>query len=107
MPKKTFARELENTRQDNPAMRFISSAPQPAAADLGEAEPRTVAPSKPERTPPEGYKRNPAFVEKRTRRLQLVLQPSLYAAVKSEADKAGISVNDYIHSVLENATGKE
>lgn len=77
---------------DNPALRFISE-PEP--------DPR------PETKAPEGYKLNPIYVEKRSRRLQLVLQPSLYERVKATAAAAGQSVNDYIHDLLDKATREE
>lgn len=50
---------------------------------------------------PEGMKPNPEFVEKRTQRLQLVLQPSLFARVKAAAQARGVSVNDLVHTLLE------
>lgn len=39
--------------------------------------------------------------ETRTRRVQLVLAPSLYAKLKTAAHKQETSINDYIHSLLE------
>lgn len=50
---------------------------------------------------PEGYKINPLFIEKKSRRLQMLMQPSLHAKVKAAANKEKVSVNDYIHKVLE------
>ena len=50
---------------------------------------------------PAGYK---LIVEKRQRRVQLVLQPSLYEEVKARADKAGLSFNTYVHKLLEEGT---
>lgn len=51
---------------------------------------------------PEGYKVNPAYVEKRTRRVQLVLQPSLYERAEAQYKALGYrSFNDYITSILE------
>lgn len=52
---------------------------------------------------PEGYKINPLYVEKRSRRLQLLIQPSLYAKLKAKADMEGWSVNDTLHTILEKA----
>lgn len=78
--------------KDNPACRFFSTSepePQPAGA------------------PPDGYKRNPLFVETKSRRLQLVLQPSLYERVKACAIASGLSVNEYVHKILESATRGE
>lgn len=75
---------------ENPALQFISTA-QP----------------KPSQKPPKGYKLNPLYVETKSRRLQLVLQPSLYDKVKAGAAAAGLSVNEYVHQILENATREE
>lgn len=52
---------------------------------------------------PEGYKVNPLYIEKRSKRLQLLVQPSLYDKIKAKADVEGCSVNDFIHRVLEEA----
>ena len=53
---------------------------------------------------PQGYKLNPEYVEKyiekKDRRLQLLLQPSLYNAIKSRAERKGKSVNQFIHDTL-------
>lgn len=89
MAKKSFI------NRDNPALNFISAARE---------EDPAPAPAATDRKAPEGYKKNPMFVEKKTRRLQLVLQPSLYERVKAAAERNGSSVNDYIHSLLEEAT---
>lgn len=53
---------------------------------------------------PEGYKLNPLYVENKTKRLQLVLQPSLFNRVKKGAKQAGLSVNEYVHRILDEAT---
>lgn len=53
--------------------------------------------AKPEQKP-EGFK----YAEKRTRRVQLVFQPSLYEKAEAKYRKLGYkSFNDYIHSLLE------
>ena len=54
-------------------------------------------------TAPEGYKVNPAYIEKKSRRLQLLMQPSLYDLLKSRALEEGTSVNNLIHELLEKA----
>lgn len=87
MAKKSF--------KDNPALQFISAA-----------QPEEPAPARPVESPPEGYKANPLYVEKKTRRLQLVLQPSLYERVKRQAQARGISLNEYVCQALEKAAGK-
>lgn len=94
MPKKSF--------KGNPALQFITTAePEPQPADQPEPTPRIAE------KPPAGYKLDPRFVEVKSRRLQLVLQPSLYERVKAKAAATGISVNEYVHQVLDNATREE
>ena len=93
MAKKSF--------KDNPALQFISTA---------EEEEQEVTPEKKAPTTakaPEGYKLNPLYVETKSRRLQLVLQPSLYEKVKATAKAKKLSVNEYIHQLLEEATREE
>lgn len=57
--------------------------------------------------PPKGYKLDPRYVETKSRRLQLMLQPSLYDRIKAEADAAGISVNECICRTLNKAIPKQ
>ena len=52
---------------------------------------------------PAGYKLNPQYIEKKDRRVQLLMQPSLYDKIKQQAQSEGRSVNDLIHSILEDA----
>lgn len=56
---------------------------------------------------PEGYKINPMYVEVKSKRVQLVLQPSLFEKVKALAAKNGDSVNNTIHAILEGATQQD
>ena len=70
---------------DNPALAFISSV---KTKHIEEAEKRPL-------------KREYKMVEKKTKRRQLVLQPSLDEWVELEAEKKGLSVNGFIHKVLE------
>lgn len=90
---------------ENPALQFISTA-EPEETRQEEREPMPAQP-KPSQKPPKGYKLNPLYVETKSRRLQLVLQPSLYDKVKAGAAAAGLSVNEYVHQILENATREE
>ena len=92
MAKKTF--------KDNPALQFISAADE-------ETEEREQAAEAVPAKAPEGYKLNPLYVETKTKRLQLVLQPSLFNRVKKGAKQAGLSVNEYVHRILDEATKGE
>ncbi|WP_332060213.1 hypothetical protein [Streptococcus canis] len=76
---------------ENPALQFISKdKPQ------GENKEHSA-------TVPEGYKLNPEYIEKKSRRVQLLMQPSLYDLLKSRALKEDTSVNNLIHELLEKA----
>lgn len=112
-PKKSFKRS-------EPALAFISEAEEkpekssraskakkdtepkptkktaPSEASSSRAKPTT----KEGKTAPEGYKLAPQYIEKRTRRVQLLIQPSLYEAVKAKASSLGISTNEAIGEAL-------
>lgn len=90
MAKKTFI-------QDNPALQFISTQTEERDTPTEQTQPKA----------PEGYKLNPLYIETKSRRLQLVLQPSLYDRVKARAKAAGLSVNEYVHQILDEATREE
>lgn len=77
------------TAQQNPALAFISTEEHVKTTDA-----------------PEGYKANPMFVETKSRRMQLLVQPSLYEAIKARATEEGQSVNELVHSILEAALKK-
>lgn len=106
--KKSFA------TQQNPALAFIS-AQEPLTAGAEEQDKATneqaeKAIEKPETASavkttdaPAGYKANPLFVETKSRRMQLLVQPSLYEAIKAKAAADGQSVNECVHSILEAA----
>ena len=109
MPKKSF--------KDNPALMFISGAEE-AGKEQGEqaeqveqtkqavAEVPLKAPTTKMPTGT-GYKYNPLYVETKTKRLQLVLQPSVFERVKARAKESGLSVNEYCHQILDKATREE
>lgn len=75
---------------ENPAEQFISK---PIA--------HTEQPVEASEEAPKGYKLNPKYIEKKDRRLQLLLQPSVYDAIKEKAESNGQSVNNFIHELLE------
>ncbi len=91
MAKKSF--------KDNPALQFISKAGEEEAATKPQPKDNQTATK-----PPEGYKINPLYIETKSKRLQLVLQPSLLLRVKERAKEQGLSVNEYVHRILDEAT---
>lgn len=66
-----------------------------------EAPKKTTPQAAREEEIPDGYKLNPEYIEKRTRRVQIILQPSIYKAAKKIADKRKVSFNDLVHNLLE------
>lgn len=85
--------------KDNPALQFLST-PQEEETAQPEALQKTAK-------APAGYKLNPLYIETKSKRLQLVLQPSLLARVKERAKEQGLSVNEFVHRILEEATREE
>ena len=83
MAKKSF--------KDNPALNFITP---PAAPPRTKAAPADRAPLKLE----------PRYVETKSKRVQLLMQPSLHLRLKSAAEADGRSLNDLVHAVLSDWT---
>lgn len=46
-------------------------------------------------------KPNPLYVETKSRRLQLLIKPSLHAKLRARATALDMSLNELIHSILE------
>ena len=102
-----MSRKKSVLKDDNPAMNFISSASiddeavdNDKAAIIENLDLEDIS----EDIPPEGYKLNPAYIEKyiekKTKRVQLLMQPSLYDRLKAAATSEGESLNNYIHDML-------
>ncbi len=90
--KKTFKSEID------PALNFISTAAEDESA---------TAPGSGEKPPqPTRFTFQSPDRELKTRRLQLLLKPSTYDAIKAQANAAGASVNAYVNSLLEFYLGQ-
>ena len=110
---------------DNPALRFIDipqeeeeeqeqeqeTAPVPAESEKPE---KPESPERAQTAPdelraavnvPEGY-RLEKITERRTKRLQLVIEPSLHDRLKAAAKDAGVSVNEFAIRALNEKIGK-
>ena len=81
---------MKKSFKNNPAFQFISEV---------DKEDGVITENKPE--PKEGYKLNPLYIETKTRRLQLIVKPSVYEKIKAKAVQKKVSVNEYIHQLLE------
>lgn len=98
------------TAQQNPALTFISTQGQENKTDnkiRGRQKVNSSLAHIKTTDAPEGFKANPLFVETKSRRMQLLVQPSLYNAIKARATAEGQSVNELIHSILETAIKEE
>lgn len=91
--KKTF-------KKDNPALSFMTPVEEEeATVDVVKPVKRSEA--------PEGYKINPEFIETKSKRVQLLLQPSTVEAIKSLASKKGLSMNEAINEAIQEYLHKE
>jgi hypothetical protein len=90
--------------KEDPALNFITP-PTPAAETT--TAPKTEPTSSPAPGTATSYKEMLKQVEARSKRLQCLIQPSLYDRVKNIADERGVSMNELIHSILEAFADKE
>lgn len=87
MAKKTF-------KDNNPALAFISNTEEVAEQKEEKVVVKTTKKS------PEGYKRNPEYIETKSRRVQLVLQPTVVDALKELAKEKGLSMNETANEAI-------
>ena len=93
MKKKSFIADLQN-----PAMSFISQD----SIDRAEGrETETKAETKPAKAA-SGYLKE----ERKSKRVQLLITPSLYEAIKEKAEASGTSTNNYINYLLKEGVGQ-
>ncbi len=88
MAKKSFSSSI-------PAAMFISEPAEPTTEPQANKE------------IPAGYRVNYGLVETKSKRVQLLMQPSLHARIKAAAAAQGLSFNDFVHRELEKALDKE
>lgn len=91
-----------NFTKTNPALAFISKQEDPVAEDqdLGE-KPGTPAKA------PEGYKLNPLYIETKSKRVNLLMQPSIVDRLKKLAQVKGTSVNEAINEAVKEYLERE
>lgn len=78
----------------NPALAFITQQPE-AAPEPATTEPATITPMK------------RLYVETKSKRVQLLMQPTLHKRLKRLANEQGLSFNEFIHSTLEAYADEE
>ena len=79
----------------NPAMSFISQE----SIDKVDGKPAPKPRGK-KKEAPAGYKPNPEYIETKSKRVQILIQPSVHEAVKAKAKAEGISTNEAINEAL-------
>ena len=78
-------------------MAFISSVSE--ASELAESQSAITSISE-NRMAEVPMKKNPEYIETKSKRVQMLMQPSLHLALKQVASKQGISVNEAMHEIL-------
>ncbi len=89
----------------NPAMAFISTAKEQedfALTQPTKEELEAKLDPKPLNKVSNGVpmKKNPEYLETKSKRVQMLMQPSLYNSIKERAEKEGVSVNEMMHEIL-------
>lgn len=96
-----MAKSSKSFKSDtNPAMSFISQE----SIDKVDGKQEGATTPTGSKKAPEGYKPNPEFIETKSKRVQLLVQPSVYEAVKAKAKAKGISTNEAINEALREYT---
>lgn len=116
MPK-TFKDKIQSKSTVNPTLQFISAPEAEEITPEPQKRPQDAEKRRPEKRPssssstpqraPQARRALPQFDEEtKSRRLQLLLTPSLYDAIKDQANREGRSVNELINSILKDAMRK-
>jgi predicted HicB family RNase H-like nuclease len=88
----------KNFSSANPALAFISTAQDQQVStqkSINQADPKKQVKSN-----DVPMKKNPEYIETKSKRVQMLMQPSLYEAIKLEAENNGVSVNEMMHEIL-------
>lgn len=96
---KSFLDDIEN-----PALQFISiPQDEPQATTEAEEKPQAKHTAEPTEAIQSEYNRTTqriVYVEKKTQRVQLVMQPSILERARTAADLERLSLNEYIHRAI-------
>lgn len=111
---KSFTDKMKSKAAENPALMFISQAEEPQAAPAETRTPGKRTRKAEEPSPLQAQVERaiikagatPPRKEYKSRRLQLLIQPSLYEEIRSRAEAEGLSVNEEIHNLLRQALGE-
>lgn len=103
-----MAASKKKSFETNPAARFVTGSTETTVTDPPEEEIKIAHKTKrTKKDPAPRWSKDPAMEpEKRTKRVQIVLPPSLHDAARAEAEKQGISLNEMIVRCLETQVKK-
>jgi hypothetical protein len=96
-----MATKKTNFKKDNPALSFMTPIEESTVQ-----EETKITPMK-KNAIPEGYKANPEYIETKSKRVQLLLQPSTVGSIKKLATKKGLSMNEAINEAIQEYLSKE
>lgn len=107
---KSFKDKMQQRAAVNPTLQFISQPEpeeEPQTVEEGKAKREGSTASSTRRKAPPARRALPQFDEEtKSRRLQLLLTPSLYETIKDKAVEERLSVNELINSILKDAIRK-
>ena len=83
-------------KSENPAMAFISNISKKAQVAKDQRYPEVE-----QRRPPKGYKMDPKYVETKSKRVGILIQPSVLEQLKGLAFERHISVNEAINESIQ------
>lgn len=98
-----MATKKNTFKKDNPALSFMTPVEEETTVDVEETVVKPVKKNK----APEGYKLNPEYIETKSKRVQLLLQPSVVDAIKAYAKREGLSMNEAISQAIQEYLHKE
>lgn len=90
---KSFAEDFT----DNPAIPFITTPQEPQEQTTAETPSKTTEPA---REAPQRPTMRFVYAEKKTQRVQLVMQPSVLERTRAAAESLNISLNEYINQAI-------
>jgi hypothetical protein len=80
----------------------------PAVAEVGDVPaPSTVKATSRPADQGVPMKPNPLYIETKSKRIQITLQPSVYNGARKLAEADGLSFNEFVHRKLEEAISRE
>lgn len=110
---KSFKDKMQEKAKAPEAMRYISTPPpvdpEPEPRPQPERKPKkraSASTSSPRKAATPARRAIPEYEETKSRRLQLLLTPSLYEAVKERAAEERMSVNELVNTILNDTIRK-